>query len=65
MVAAETQVVSGIKYYLKIEATQHGETKVFESVVVVKPWLQSKKLLAFTPSPSTLTFSVEEMKKGF
>lgn len=50
VVAAETQVVAGIKYYLKIEARQHGITKVFDSVVVVKPWLQSKQLLNFGPT---------------
>lgn len=47
VVAAETQVVAGIKYYLKIEAMQHGITKVFDSVVIVKPWLHSKQLLDF------------------
>lgn len=50
VVSAESQVVSGIKYYLKIEATQHGKTKVFDSVVVVQPWLHSKHLLHFSPT---------------
>ncbi|KAJ4845651.1 hypothetical protein Tsubulata_036226 [Turnera subulata] len=52
VVAAEKQVVSGIKYYLRVEVTTKvgGETKMFDSVVVVKPWLQSKKLLNFQPS---------------
>ncbi|KAE8695556.1 Tetratricopeptide repeat (TPR)-like superfamily protein isoform 1 [Hibiscus syriacus] len=50
VIEAETQVVSGIKYYLKIEATENKLRKTFESVVVVKPWLQSKELLHFSPS---------------
>ncbi|XP_039015822.1 cysteine proteinase inhibitor B-like [Hibiscus syriacus] len=50
VVEAETQVVSGIKYYLKIEATENELRKTFESVVVVKPWLHSKELLHFSPS---------------
>lgn len=53
VVEAETQVVSGIKYYLKISAaTRAGEApKNFEAVVVVKPWLHSKEMLNFAPSP--------------
>lgn len=47
---AQRQVVSGIKYYLKISATQNGEERMFDSVVVVKPWLHSKQLLNFAPS---------------
>ncbi|XP_062149949.1 cysteine proteinase inhibitor B [Alnus glutinosa] len=50
VVEAQSQVVSGIKYYLKISATQSGVTKIFESVVVVKPWVHSKELLNFGPS---------------
>jgi hypothetical protein len=51
VVEAQTQVVSGVKYYLKIEATTQSEEKLmFDSVLVVKPWLRSKELLAFEPS---------------
>ncbi|KAE8677604.1 Tetratricopeptide repeat (TPR)-like superfamily protein isoform 1 [Hibiscus syriacus] len=50
VVEAEKQVVSGIKYYLKIKAMQGGLTKTFESVVLVKPWAKSKDLLNFSPS---------------
>ncbi|XP_050236293.1 cysteine proteinase inhibitor B [Mercurialis annua] len=51
VVAAETQVVSGIKYYLKIEASDmNGLVKVFDSVVVVKAWVNDKQLIAFEPS---------------
>ncbi|XP_059448439.1 uncharacterized protein LOC132179697 [Corylus avellana] len=53
VVEAQSQVVSGIKYYLKISATQNGATKIFESVVVVKPWVHSKELLNFGPSTSS------------
>ncbi|MED6113763.1 hypothetical protein PIB30_073862 [Stylosanthes scabra] len=50
VVEAESQVVSGIKYYLKISATQNGSPRMFNSEVVVKPWLRSKKLLNFAPT---------------
>ncbi|KAK6914374.1 Cystatin domain [Dillenia turbinata] len=51
VVKAEKQVVSGIKYYLTIEATQKdGVLKSFDAVVVVKPWIKSKQLLRFVPS---------------
>ncbi|GAU31081.1 hypothetical protein TSUD_322180 [Trifolium subterraneum] len=54
VVEAEKQVVSGMKYYLKISAVDHdGVHRMFTSVVVVKPWLQYKKLLHFGPSSST------------
>ncbi|KAK1426359.1 hypothetical protein QVD17_15030 [Tagetes erecta] len=57
VVEAEKQVVSGMKYYLKIEAlskTSHGDPEVFEAVVVVKPWIRSKQLVKFAPSPLIL-----------
>ncbi|KAI9195838.1 hypothetical protein LWI28_018577 [Acer negundo] len=51
VIEAEKQVVSGIKYYMKIEVgTKSGETKIFDSVVVLKPWLHSKQLLNFSSS---------------
>ncbi|XP_043721546.1 cysteine proteinase inhibitor B-like [Telopea speciosissima] len=50
VVKAQTQVVSGLKYYLTISASQGGVPKTFDAVVVVKPWIQSKQLLAFAPS---------------
>ncbi|XP_061363775.1 cysteine proteinase inhibitor B-like [Gastrolobium bilobum] len=51
VVEAQQQVVSGIKYYMKISAIQSdGATRMFDSVVVVKPWLRSKRLLNFSPS---------------
>ncbi|KAI3496926.1 hypothetical protein L1887_39304 [Cichorium endivia] len=52
MVEAEKQVVSGMKYYLKIEAFSRTseDPKVFEVVVVVKLWLHSKQLQSFAPS---------------
>ncbi|XP_010926673.1 cysteine proteinase inhibitor 5 [Elaeis guineensis] len=49
VVAAERQVVSGIKYYLKI-AARDGRERTFDAIVVVKPWLKSRSLLSFTPS---------------
>ena len=52
VVEAEKQVVSGMKYYLTIEAVNKtsGEVKVFEAVVVVKAWLRKKELVKFAPS---------------
>ncbi|KAL8481038.1 hypothetical protein ACS0TY_026991 [Phlomoides rotata] len=58
VVEAQTQVVSGIKYYLKIAAARRGGAppNTFEAVVVVKPWMHSKELLNFAPStPPTYT----------
>ncbi|KAL6191331.1 hypothetical protein ACLB2K_037722 [Fragaria x ananassa] len=53
VVEAETQVVSGIKYYLKISTVRNGlnggTPLLFDSQVVVKPWLRSKRLLNFAP----------------
>ncbi|KAM7461704.1 hypothetical protein LguiA_029825 [Lonicera macranthoides] len=55
VVEAEKQVVSGIKYYLKVmTATSSGVPKTFDAVVVVRPWEHSKELLNFAPfSPPT------------
>ncbi|KAA0057620.1 cysteine proteinase inhibitor B [Cucumis melo var. makuwa] len=50
VVAADRQVVSGTKYYLRILGIQNGERKIFDSVVIVKPWIGSKRLLDFSPS---------------
>ncbi|XP_058093445.1 cysteine proteinase inhibitor B-like [Magnolia sinica] len=49
---AEKQVVSGMKYFLKIstvDAAENGLSKEFDAVVVVKPWARSKELLSFAP----------------
>ncbi|CAB4263122.1 unnamed protein product [Prunus armeniaca] len=49
VVEAQSQVVSGIKYYLKVSAVRNGAHMLFDSEVVVKPWLHSKQLLNFAP----------------
>lgn len=49
VVEAQSQVVSGIKYYLKVSAVKNGAHMLFDSEVVVKPWLRSKQLLNFAP----------------
>lgn len=50
VVSAQKQVVAGTKYYLRIEVTQpDGSSKMFDSVVVIQPWLHSKRLIGFTP----------------
>ncbi|XP_054791465.1 cysteine proteinase inhibitor B-like [Prosopis cineraria] len=53
VVEAQRQVVSGIKYYLKISASQNRRERMFDSEVVVKPWLHSKQLLHFARSRSS------------
>ncbi|XP_071719756.1 cysteine proteinase inhibitor B-like [Rutidosis leptorrhynchoides] len=59
VVEAEKQVVAGMKYYLKIEGVSNdGDVKVFEAVVVVKPWLRSKQLVKFAPSSPVITISL-------
>ncbi|KAL3360153.1 hypothetical protein AABB24_016580 [Solanum stoloniferum] len=59
VVEAEKQVVSGVKYYLKISAIVKSSSspKLFDAVVVVKSWekKQKKELLTFFPSPSPAT----------
>ncbi|GAB2227873.1 hypothetical protein Droror1_Dr00009701 [Drosera rotundifolia] len=53
VVEAEKQVVAGIKYYLTVDAAEQGNggaKRTFDAVVVVQPWLHSKKLLSFAPS---------------
>ncbi|KAF0916481.1 hypothetical protein E2562_007565 [Oryza meyeriana var. granulata] len=58
VVAAQRQVVSGLKYYLRVVAAEEGaakngaggEPRVFDAVVVVKPWLESRTLLTFAPA---------------
>ncbi|GJR45347.1 cysteine proteinase inhibitor B-like protein [Tanacetum coccineum] len=57
VVEAEKQVVSGMKYYLNIQAVNKtsGEVEVFEAVVVVKPWLRKKELVKFAPSQKTMS----------
>ncbi|XP_015691409.2 cysteine proteinase inhibitor 10-like [Oryza brachyantha] len=55
VVAAQKQVVSGVAYYLKVVAREAhagaGAGRPFDAVVVVKPWLKSKELVSFAPSP--------------
>ncbi|XP_023513886.1 cysteine proteinase inhibitor B [Cucurbita pepo subsp. pepo] len=50
VLAAERQVVAGTKYYLRILGSENGRKRIFESVVVVKPWLRSKQLIDFSAS---------------
>nr|DAD24209.1 TPA_asm: hypothetical protein HUJ06_025672 [Nelumbo nucifera] len=50
VVMAKQQVITGVKYYLYIEAFRDGFPQRFDAVVAVKPWLQSKELLIFSPS---------------
>ncbi|KAF9621433.1 hypothetical protein IFM89_021472 [Coptis chinensis] len=50
VIEAQKQVVSGIKYYLKIVVEENGLANSFDAVVVVKPWDRSKELVTFVPS---------------
>ncbi|KAK4373855.1 hypothetical protein RND71_004532 [Anisodus tanguticus] len=49
VVEAETQVVSGIKYYLKISAFSLGIPKIFDAELVIKSWEKKKELAHFSP----------------
>ncbi|KAE9596292.1 hypothetical protein Lal_00048654 [Lupinus albus] len=58
VISAKTQVVSGTLYDITLEATGGGRTKVYETKVLEKLWLNFKevqefKLLAHAPSAST------------
>lgn len=56
VVEAEKQVVAGVKYYLRIKATtSSGVPKVYDAIVVVRPWVHTKprELLNFSPSSAT------------
>ncbi|ERN02578.1 hypothetical protein AMTRI_Chr06g195630 [Amborella trichopoda] len=50
VVQGERQVVSGMKYYLLIEAKDGDVLKKFDAVVVVQAWRHSKQMLSFSPS---------------
>uniref|UniRef100_A0A453GAD8 Cystatin domain-containing protein n=2 Tax=Aegilops tauschii subsp. strangulata TaxID=200361 RepID=A0A453GAD8_AEGTS len=58
VVSAQRQVVSGVKYYLRVAAAEENgagtngvsDGRVFDAVVVVKPWLQSRALVRFAPA---------------
>uniref|UniRef100_A0A0D9V9H1 Cystatin domain-containing protein n=1 Tax=Leersia perrieri TaxID=77586 RepID=A0A0D9V9H1_9ORYZ len=53
VVAAQTQVVAGIKYYLRIIAAAREadyEEQAFDAVVVVKAWVPSREMISFAPA---------------
>nr|GEY61840.1 cysteine proteinase inhibitor B [Tanacetum cinerariifolium] len=51
VVKAESQVVSGTKYYLTIQAVSSigCENSLLDAEIVVKPWVHSNELLTFRP----------------
>ncbi|XP_010931548.1 cysteine proteinase inhibitor 12 isoform X1 [Elaeis guineensis] len=49
VVKVKEQVVSGIIYYITIEAIDGGEKKLYEAKVWVKPWMKFKELQEFIP----------------
>ncbi|KAI3937761.1 hypothetical protein MKW92_030966 [Papaver armeniacum] len=51
VVKAQSQVVSGVQYFLKVSAIQNGKPKLYDAVVVVKAWQKPSNLLvSFNPS---------------
>ncbi|KAI3996692.1 hypothetical protein MKX01_040992 [Papaver californicum] len=53
VVKAQKQVISGMKYFLKVSALEDGTPKLFDAVVVVKAWKKpSNYLISFEPSNS-------------
>ncbi|KAJ6849449.1 putative cysteine proteinase inhibitor 4 [Iris pallida] len=51
VVAAQEQVVSGTEYFLRVAARDRaGVARTYDAVVLVKPWLNSQKLLSFALS---------------
>ncbi|KAI3937760.1 hypothetical protein MKW92_030965 [Papaver armeniacum] len=51
VVKAQSQVVAGIQYFLKVSAIQNGKPKLYDAVVVVKAWQKPSNLLvSFDPS---------------
>uniref|UniRef100_A0A0E0JSQ2 Cysteine proteinase inhibitor n=1 Tax=Oryza punctata TaxID=4537 RepID=A0A0E0JSQ2_ORYPU len=50
VMAAQTQVVAGIKYYLRIAAREADDELVFDAVVVVKAWVPSREMVSFVPA---------------
>ncbi|XP_062206276.1 cysteine proteinase inhibitor 4-like [Phragmites australis] len=68
VVAAQRQVVSGLKYYLRVaaaeEGAENGGERVFDAVVVVKPWLESRTLLMFAPAAANCDVSSLFTRKG-
>ncbi|KAI3926217.1 hypothetical protein MKW98_028353 [Papaver atlanticum] len=50
VVKAEKQVVSGIKYFLKVSLIWKGKPHLFDATVVVKAWeTPSKSVVSFGP----------------
>ena len=47
LVSAKQQVVSGMIYYLEIEASSGGVKKLYEAKIWEKPWLNFKSLQDF------------------
>ena len=53
VVRAEKQVVSGIKYYLRIstkDVRSGGKSRMYDAVIVVKPWAKVRDLVSFAPA---------------
>ncbi|KAG1338358.1 Cysteine proteinase inhibitor [Cocos nucifera] len=49
VVKVKEQVVSGMIYYITIEASDGGKKKLYEAKVWVKPWMKFKELQEFVP----------------
>ncbi|KAJ6849423.1 putative cysteine proteinase inhibitor 4 [Iris pallida] len=56
VVAAQKQLVSGTQYFLRVAARDRaGTVRTYDAVVLVKPWLNSQKLLSFALSDQITT----------
>ena len=47
VVKVKHQVVAGTAYYITLEATSGGQTKVYEAKVWEQPWMDFKQLVEF------------------
>ena len=50
LVKAKEQVVAGMLYHMTLEANDAGKTKVYETKVWVKPWMNFKEMTEFKVS---------------
>ncbi|KAI5062614.1 hypothetical protein GOP47_0023153 [Adiantum capillus-veneris] len=59
LVSAEQQVVSGLMYYLVIEASSKGKSNYYEAKVLVQAWRNIKSLESFKQMKKSGSTDVE------
>ncbi|KAL9272179.1 Cysteine proteinase inhibitor-like protein [Drosera capensis] len=47
VVNAKEQVVAGSMYYITLEATDGGKTKIYEAKIWEQPWIDFKEVMEF------------------